>query len=31
MPFGTAIGICTFIVLSRPSVRALFEPQTTIN
>jgi len=25
MPFGTAIGVCTFIVLNRPSVRALFE------
>ena len=25
LPFGTAIGVCTFIVLGRPSVRALFE------
>jgi len=27
IPYGTAIGVCTFIVLSRPSVRALFEPE----
>lgn len=25
VPFGTAIGVCTIIVLGRPSVRALFE------
>jgi len=25
MPFGTALGICSFMVLSRPSVKALFE------
>jgi hypothetical protein len=25
MPFGTALGVCSFIVLSRPSVKALFE------
>ena len=30
-PLGTVIGISTLIVLNRPSVRALFEPQTTIN
>jgi len=26
IPWGTAIGICTFSVLSRASVQALFEP-----
>src|SRR5260370_11463091 len=26
IPWGTAIGVCTFMVLSRPSVRAQFEP-----
>jgi hypothetical protein len=26
MPFGTALGVCSFIVLNRPSVKALFEP-----
>jgi hypothetical protein len=26
MPYGTAIGIATFIVLQRPTVIALFEP-----
>jgi ABC-type branched-subunit amino acid transport system permease subunit len=25
VPFGTAIGVCTIIVLGRPSVQALFE------
>jgi ABC-type branched-subunit amino acid transport system permease subunit len=25
VPFGTAIGVCTIIVLGRPRVRALFE------
>jgi len=25
VPFGTAIGVCTLIVLGRPSVQALFE------
>lgn len=24
MPFGTALGVCTIIVLNRPSVKALF-------
>jgi hypothetical protein len=24
VPYGTAIGVCTFVVLGRPSVRALF-------
>lgn len=27
LPWGTAIGVCTFIVLNRPSVKALFEPR----
>ena len=27
MPFGTALGICDFLVLSRPSVKALFSPR----
>lgn len=26
IPWGTAVGICTFSVLNRPSVKALFEP-----
>jgi len=26
MPFGTALGVCSFLVLSRPSVKALFSP-----
>jgi hypothetical protein len=26
IPWGTAIGICTILVLSRPSVKAMFEP-----
>ena len=30
MPFGTAIGICTIIVLGRPSVQALFEAPPTV-
>lgn len=25
IPYGTFLGICTFLVLARPSVRALFE------
>ncbi|HVR84958.1 MAG TPA: hypothetical protein VMU54_11650 [Planctomycetota bacterium] len=25
MPFGTALGVCSFIVLTRPSVKALFD------
>jgi hypothetical protein len=25
MPFRTALGVCSFMVLSRPSVKALFE------
>lgn len=25
IPWGTAIGVCTFMVLNRPSVKALFE------
>lgn len=24
LPWGTAVGVCTFMVLGRPSVRALF-------
>ena len=28
MPFGTALGVFTIIVLSRPSVKALFERST---
>jgi hypothetical protein len=24
IPYGTVLGVCTFVVLSRPSVRALF-------
>jgi hypothetical protein len=28
MPFGTALGVFTLIVLLRPGVRELFEPQT---
>jgi len=28
-PFGTALGVFTLIVLSRPSVRALFEPSSS--
>ena len=27
MPWGTVIGVCTILVLSRPSVRMLFEPR----
>jgi hypothetical protein len=30
IPFGTAVGILTFIVLDRPSVRALFEPPRAV-
>jgi hypothetical protein len=26
VPYGTALGVCTFIVLLRPSVARLFEP-----
>lgn len=26
IPWGTAIGVCTFMVLGRPSVKAQFEP-----
>lgn len=26
IPYGTALGVCTFIVLLRPSVARLFEP-----
>jgi hypothetical protein len=26
VPIGTALGVCTFVVLLRPSVRALFDP-----
>jgi hypothetical protein len=29
VPFGTAIGVCTLIVLGRPSVQALFEAPPT--
>jgi hypothetical protein len=29
VPYGTLVGIFTFIVLGRPSVRALFERQTS--
>ena len=25
-PFGTALGVCTFIVLARPSVKRMFGP-----
>ncbi len=25
MPFGTALGVCSFLVLSRPGVKALFD------
>jgi hypothetical protein len=28
VPWGTVIGVCTIQVLSRPSVKALFEPTT---
>ena len=28
MPFGTMLGVCSLIVLNRPSVKALFEPPT---
>lgn len=31
MPFGTVLGICTFIVLMRPSVRTLFAPPGVIS
>ncbi|MEN6429734.1 MAG: hypothetical protein ABFC80_02670 [Coriobacteriales bacterium] len=27
IPYGTAVGVLTFIVLARPSVKALFAPQ----
>jgi Zn-dependent protease len=30
VPFGTAIGVCTLIVLGRPSVQALFEAPPTV-
>lgn len=30
IPFGTALGVFTFIVLSRPSVSALFEGQSPL-
>lgn len=30
IPFGTAIGVCTIIVLNRPGVRALFEGPPTV-
>jgi hypothetical protein len=29
MPFGTVLGVFTIIVLVRPSVKALFDPQAT--
>ena len=28
-PFGTALGVFTIIILSKPDVRALFQPATT--
>lgn len=28
IPFGTVLGVFTIIVLSRPSTKALFQPQT---
>ena len=28
IPFGTVLGICAIIVLSRPSVKGLFEGQS---
>lgn len=28
VPWGTAIGVCTIIVLNRPSVRALFAKES---
>ena len=29
-PLGTVLGVFTIIVLSRPTVKAMFDPQTTI-
>ncbi len=29
IPYGTALGICTFLVLNRPSVDALFARRAT--
>jgi len=31
MPFGTILGVFTIILLSRPSVKALFNPPTAVN
>lgn len=27
IPWGTALGVCTFMVLNRPSVKSLFQPR----
>ena len=29
IPWGTALGVCTIMVLNRPGVKGLFEPQAT--
>jgi hypothetical protein len=29
MPFGTALGVCSFLVLNRPGVKALFSPSSS--